>query len=513
VLPLLSQDSILSDGDLNEAEFSVAINPTDSNNIVLATIYGVGTDNGSGDSDSDYLKIYYTNDFGETWQLSNFHGVIEGYKLAGDPVLSFDENGNLFLINLSLDENFNSIPTFLSNSLDGGATWSSAAILKENSFSDKPWMAIDRYGSSPFKGNIYIPLVLNDVRLICLDNELQIIHDHQISDGNHLPSVVVKKNGDVFTSTVQLGIENEVFVQKYANGGADFSHSSSVVSFPDYTFNAPDISTRFQPTVYLAIDNSEGIYEGRIYLSYTASEENNADYFDIFLSFSDDDGLTWSVPKIVHTDQQDQVQQFYSSIYVNDSGVLILDWYDRGNYENTNKLTDFFMGISYDGGETFTELQLNSLSTDFEEIIEFGSGFGIGEYHQCIATNNTAISFWSDGRTNDGDLNIYFAKVSLQDPTTGVEELSVISTELSISLPYPQPVTERVFIDIDLKVDTKLKYEIVNNTGVKIWISNWLSFKQGNHTLEIPVNVAAGVYYLRVVAENGYFKSRKIIKL
>lgn len=501
-----SQDIIVNDGNLPEAEFHVAINPVDTNNIILATMHGFNSQNGN------FITIYYTQDYGETWQVSDFQGEHAGYDGAGDPVLAFDNEGNALLVNLSAQPSTFSVHTVLSKSEDGGATWTHVSTVVD-SFSDKPWIATDHYESSPYIGNIYLPVIENEPKLYIIDNTYQTTQTLTIPVGNALPSVVVGKNGDVFTSVVDIsGSENKVFVQYYSDGGTTEVHSTQIVSFPDYTFNAPDISNRFQPTAYLAIDNSGGNYDGRLYLSYTASETGNPDYFNVFITYSDDKGVTWTTPKVVHSDQQQEVQQFYSSTYVNDQGVLVIDWYDRKNYSNTNKLTDFYLGISYDGGDTFTELQLNTVSSDFDQVIP-SEDFGIGEYHQLVATDNTTIAFWSDGRTNDGDLNIYMAKVSLNNPITGVEELSTISDKIAVSLLYPQPVLDQINIDIRLLEDTSLKFEIIDNNGRRIWNSNMTQYLAGKHTVTFPCNVPSGVYYIRIVStKRGYIKTIKMIK-
>ena len=304
---------------------------------------------------------------------------------------------------------------------------------------------------------------------------------------------------------------NVLYVQEYSNGGTTLVHSTQVVSFPDYLFSAPDVSLRFQPTAYLAMDNSGGSYDGRLYLSYTGSEAINPDYFNIFLMYSDDNGLTWSTPSVVHSDIQSEVQQFYSSMYVNDNGVLILDWYDRKNYTNTNKLTDFFMGVSHDGGSNFAETQLNTLSSDFNYVIPSSGDFGIGEYHQLVATNHTAVSFWSDGRTNDEDLNIYMAKVNINGPLA-VEESSLVTNKIGISSLYPNPAYDVVFSDIDLTEAAKIKYDVINASGQVITKTDWVQYSAGQHTLEFRVDVPTGVYFINLVTDSGYFKTMKIVK-
>ena len=502
-LSLASQETIVKSTTEPEAEFHVAINPLNSNNIVLATMNDY--------ANSKNITIYYTHDFGTNWNTTFYRGLPSGYIHSGDPVLSFDAAGNVLLVNLAVTADSTKTNTILSKSTDGGANWSLVSIVATVN-SDKPWLAIDGHNTSPYFNNIYIPLVENFLNLYTLDGTYQTTNSLAIPDGEHLPSVVVKKDGTVFTSSVDiLSPTSVVYVQQYSNGGTNLVHSTQVVSFPNYLFNAPSVSLRFQPTAYLAIDNSGGSFDGRLYLSYTASESNDPSYFNVYLIYSDDNGLTWSSPRIVHSNQQDMVQQFYSSIYVNNNGVVILDWYDRKNYSNTNRLTDFFMGVSHDGGDNFTEVQLNTTSTDFDFVISSSDNFGIGEYHQVVATNSTAVSFWSDGRTNDGNLNIYMAKVNLAKPLN-IEELSLVSNKITVSSLYPQPCLNEAYSDIQLSEATNIKYQIVNNSGQVLKSTNWAEYQAGKHQLNFELNLPAGVYLITLTTNRGYFKTMKFTK-
>lgn len=505
---LFSQDIIVQNAPLPEAEIHAAINHLDPNNIVIAAQSGFKNINGSN------LSIYYTKDFGNTWNKSNYHGVPVGYKRAGDPVLAFDTQGNVLLINLAITDDINGdMNTILSKSNDGGATWQHITTVVSG-ITDKPWLAIDRFGTSIYEGNIYVPVMVqnttNNVIIHSLNNNYEVDGAIVIPDGTHIPSVVVKKNGLVFTSTIDLSITNKIFVQKYSNGGTNLLNSELAASFPDKFFDAPDISLRFQPTPYLAIDNSGGQYDGRLYLSYTASEIIDDNYFNVFLTYSDDDGLTWSTPKTIGGNQN-KVQQFYSSLYVNENGVLIMDWYDRKNFSNTNKLTDFYMGISNDGGNSFTEIKLNSLPSDFDYVIQSSNNFGIGEYHQLVATKSKAISFWSDGRTSDGHLNIYMAKVDINNPSS-IEHQSVISDKINISMLYPMPVENVAYSNIELFEAASVKYEIINSIGQKLREIEWINYSAGKHLLKIDFDLPTGTYFIKIITDKGYFKNIKLIK-
>jgi len=502
-LYLKAQDQIVQNSETAEAEFHTAINPMDSNNIVVVTMRGF--DN----VEDSYFTIYYTKDFGETWEISEFQGMHDGHQGAGDPVIAFNNNGDLTLVHLVVDQDFN-ILTVLSESTDFGETWT-LKYVDTDSFTDKPWITIDKSPSSPYEGNIYVPTVSNTVKLLSLNSDYELTSTQSLPGGTHIPSVVTNRSGEVFVSSMDWSDPIDMYVNIYTDGGNTFEDSTFITTFPDFTFNVDDISSRFQPAPYLAIDNSEGPYSGRLYLSYTGSEEIDPEYFNIFLTYSDDGGLTWTTPKVVHSDTTDSIQQFYSSIYVNDNGVLILDWYDRSNYDNTNLNTDFFMGISYDGGESFTELQLNSESMDFAVAVNAGFEFGIGEYHQLVATNHTAISFWSDGRTNDGDLNIYFAKVNLDNPAVGVEEQSLINDKISVSNIYAQPVHDQVNFSLQLEKAFNLKFDMMTIDGKLVKEGSWTPYSTGAHDVQIPISFPQGTYILQVKSDKGYFKNQKFI--
>jgi len=505
IFPLFiyAQDGIVMQSEFAEAEFHVAINPTDENNIVVVTMHGFS------DVTNSFFSIYYTRDFGQTWLKSDFEGKHIDDLGTGDPVVAFNSLGELFLVHLVVRPS-NEILTILSKSEDGGETWA-PSYEHPDGFTDKPWIAIDRSESSPYLNNIYVPTVSNDLILISLNQSAEFLAEVEIPDGDHIPSIAIGNDGDVFTSDMQWTSPLSLYVQKYTNAGTVLEHSTFVVTFPDFTFNAPDISTRFQPAPYLAIDNSDGAYSGRLYLSYTASEQTDITYFNVFLTHSDDEGLTWSTPKIVHSDTSELIQQYYSSIYVNNQGVLMMDWYDRSNFDNSNLMTDFFFGVSYDGGENFEQIQLNSEPMDFENIIPAGFGFGVGEYHQVVATNETAVSFWSDGRTNDGDLNIYFAKVDIENPISSVSEQSIIKEGINISSIYPQPVNNQIKLDIDLLDQQNLKFEILNVKGQKINESPFETFGSGLSTYSKDINLLPGNYFLKVSSDKGYFKTVKFV--
>lgn len=502
---IFAQDEIVNDADESEAEFHVAINPLDSNNIILATMSGPA---GVGD-----LTIYYTHDFGESWEISEFRGNHDSTQPAGDPVIAFDDEGDVYLVNLTLNSNFQ-IVTIISKSVDGGETWTFGSEIADTT--DKPWLAVDNNPISPAYSNIYIPMLsLFGTNLFVLNGDLNTTSEIEIMDNGDgsLPFVSVGKDGDVFVGTVSEDTTVSISMSQFTDGGTNRIHTTEIVSFPDYNASGADISERYQVTVYSAIDNSGGTYDGRLYVAYTAPESENADYLDVYLTTSDDEGITWSTPTPVHSITTLGVQQFYSSLFVNDQGVLLIDWYDRRNHPQTDSNTDFFLGISHDGGDTFTETQLNTESMDFQYAVSSASGFGIGNYHQLVATDNTAVCFWADGRTNDENLNIFMAKVNINNPTVAVEEIGLVTDKISISSPYPNPVNRQVSLEIELREAQKLQYTITDIEGRQLWSRKWMSYNAGKHQWSHICELSSGAYLLHVKSDENFVKTSKFIVL
>jgi len=501
---LRAQDAIIDDEERPQAEFDVSINPMNDDNIIVATMHGFS------EITESFLSVYYTIDGGDTWAKSDIDGNFDIYDGSGDPVIEFDADGNAYLVNLGIDADDFLISTILSKSTDMGETWEPIATYDQET--DKPWMAIDNSNESPHKGNIYIPVVTDDgLSLLTYDQEGELLHTAPINQGDQLPSVVVARDGDVIVSTVGLANPNEINVIRYINGGAQVADNSIIVTFPDFTFNAADISGRFQPTVYLSMDQSGGAFDGRMYVTYTASESMDNTKFDVFIKWSDDKGATWFDAKRVHEDVREGYQQFYSSSFVNDNGVLMIDWYDRGAFPEGSANTDFVVGVSHDGGETIEQMTANTLPMDFGPMLLDNFGFGVGEYHQCVASESTGFTFWADGRTNDGDINIFFAKVDLGNPSTGIEESGLINSPVAVTKMFPLPARQYVQLEMNLKSPQELYMQIISMSGNVMLTTPTKQYSSGIEKDRIEFNLAAGVYYLSVYNTEGLLCTKKLI--
>jgi hypothetical protein len=471
------------------------------------------------------FSIYYTLDFGDTWQKSDFHGLITDYVGAGDPVLKFDNTGVAYLVSLSakIVNNDTTIHTLISYSNDKGVTWNS--IITNSNETDKPWLTVNNIESLNYKGYKYIPTVesysnTSKIKMSILNEENTIIHSNIDVFNNvggiiHLPCVEVNTNGDIFVSAYRFNPKS-IIIARSENNGTSFNtfHQITPIQLNDYYDIVTGISSRIQCSPYMAIDKSGGTYNNRIYFTYTNYESGSTGgtntYLDTYLTWSDDNGDTWETPKVINATASQNTQQFYSNIYVNDNGDLLLAWYD-GRNDTENKNIDYYVGISTNGGNTIREIKVSSASSDFSKIGLKNGNFGIGDYSQIVATNNIAIPFWADGRTNDGDINVYFAKINIGNPTD-IYEISSISDNMNVKI-YPNIIKDIINTEITLNKPSNLRWSIIDVNGRIIKYSKLKKYEKGISKIKIPaLSLKQGMYFIRFELNKGFIKTIKIIK-
>lgn len=117
------------------------------------------------------------------------------------------------------------------------------------------------------------------------------------------PAVAFANDGTVYQATIGFSAsfcENGVFVHRSDDGGVSWWRPGPVLQ-PDnqgvvtYWPSALDCSV-FHDKEYIAVDNSGGPHDGRIYVTWTRFNFAGQDYLEspIFLAYSDDRGETWT---------------------------------------------------------------------------------------------------------------------------------------------------------------------------------------------------------------------------
>jgi hypothetical protein len=154
----------------------------------------------------------------------------------------------------------------------------------------------------------------------------------------------------------------------------------------------------------LAWDRSGGEHNGRVYLVYTDSPAVGSFDTNIFLRYSDDDGMNWTEPIQVHDD--DANSQFFPSVAVDQtSGNVAVAWYSAVGEMNVP--TRFLASLSDDGGSTFQLAYLvspgESNATD-ASLDPGGQQFQYGDYTGVSFANGVFQPIWTDN-SNELDAN------------------------------------------------------------------------------------------------------------
>ena len=140
-------------------------------------------------------------------------------------------------------------------------------------------------------------------------------------------------------------------------------------------------------------------------------------------------------------------------------------------------------------------------------------GFGIGEYNAVLATSTYAIPVWADGRTNDGNLNLYAAFIKLgADSVTGIENITAVNGALKISSLYPNPVKELLNLSYESSKAGEMEISVFDEAGklVKTFANQTIAVGKGIAPLT-TAGLSSGTYLLRVMF-NGSMTVRRFVK-
>jgi len=180
----------------------------------------------------------------------------------------------------------------------------------------------------------------------------------------------VGPNGEVYVAWLDVR-NSRLQIDRSFDGGVTFGRDSTIAPMIiRFDTGIPAIKVR-RALVYpsIDIDRTGGPHRGRVYCAWTDQADQTSAFVDgaetdIFFAFSDDNGLSWSVPiriadDIVHADQ------FYQWLSVDPvDGSVNISWYDTRN-DPARRKTDVFYSRSTDGGVTFApNVRVTTKQTD-----------------------------------------------------------------------------------------------------------------------------------------------------
>ena len=423
----------------SESEETVAVNPTNSNNIVIVT-----------NVDHPAAGLFEGVSFngGRTW-TTKLIGDNDNLKDACcDPSLSFDNYGNLFLTYLYNIE----VQVPIALSTDGGLSFNLIANIakppKQSLSASGERRGLFRFVDQPTitagKGEVWLvfngggPIVATGAKVSGFGKVGAFITPEVVPGTNNCTygDVAIGPSGQVMqvcslTESGQGGGKLFVNVDPDGLGPAGFGTAVFVtdthVGGFDFIPAQPDRSVDAEPG--LAWDRTGGPHNGRVYLVYTLEQPNESNNMDIYVRFSDDNGATWSGPVRVNDDKTKN-SQFLPKISLDPTtGNLAVVWYDSRKDLGTGGAGDtdgvpnddaqFWGAFSTDGGQTFTtNIQISagtSNSHDSGNAIDYGDYTGLSFYkgiaHPAWADNSNSTRNNPDGTLHG--LDIYTAAVTM----------------------------------------------------------------------------------------------------
>ncbi len=538
-----------------QSEVHAAINPLDSTNIVVSSNY-VNTTGLA----SSVNFIYYTKNFGQSWQTSSFvtgPGVSNAVVLGGgDPNFVFTDSGKAYFTWINLwanPTNFNTLfNLYWASSLDGGNTWTRNTndIIGSAPYSlngtgatgafDKEWLATDKNPSSPYYGNLYCSFlqassVTNTefigVRRKTPGGVFDTVSAQVNTNNNYqfiqFSSITVDRAGGVH-ATFFASLDTQtysIYTAVSNDGGLTFQPEVKIsdVSLARYTTGQKEDSiigidsTRLYPSPYICADNTPGPYSNNLYMVWTANgtthKLNSGN--DVYYSRSTDGGTTWSTPRVLNDNTTNlTTDQYYPAITVGATGRVAIIWWDRRD-DSANVKSNIYMTYSDDGGQTFApDFKVTSMTTDFSTVGLLNGGFGIGEYNAVLTTHDYIIPVWSDGRSNTGQMNLYSAFIkAVPGQSVGLQNITSINGPLKITSVFPNPAKDILSLTYESSEAGNMELSVYDVQGKRILplATQQIAATKGTAALNIN-SLASGTYLLKVML-NGTLNVREFVKV
>lgn len=357
-----------------QTEPSIAVNPADPKQIIAGSI----TD--------DY---YYSMDGGMSWTSKSLKSK---YGVWGDPIMLFDKAGRAYYFHLSTYKK-----VFIDRIVCQVAETPDAKFSKGSFPAPNGKKAQDKHNVAYChrKDEIYMTWTQFDVYGSKNPKDSSVILFSKSADHGltwSAPKRISKKAGDCVDSdnTVEgaiptVGPNGELFVMWSAKNGLNFQKSldGGETWFEQeknieklvggWDLNVPGIM-RCNGFPVLICDTSSGANRGRLYLNWSdqRSGETNT---DVWLSYSDNQGETWSQPMKVNQDDSKHHQFFSWMALDQQNGNIYVVYFDRRNYNDLR--TDVYLSVSTDGGKTFQDHRISESPFIPDDKTFFGDYNGI----------------------------------------------------------------------------------------------------------------------------------------
>src|SRR6266702_3096788 len=378
------------------------------------------------------MRGYFSSDGGSSWggvdlplppPLQGTHDT----RFGSDPTLAFDTQGHVFygyiVVFFGGGAGVNGTELAVARSNDGGKTYPQVTFFSfqsgANHFNDKPMITVDTNSNSPFRDHVYIVWdaasggsSAGGIRLArSSDHGLTFAAtrvDNPSGPGKGIGAVpFVGPNGEVYAAWNDFKANTIAFNLSF-DGGVTWGHQTVIApKTAPFEILVPAESFR-GALVYPACDadRSSGPHRGRLYCAWM--DQSAGGVADIFLSFSDDRGTTWSAQQAVPDHLAFPVDRFNQWLSVDPlTGDVNLSFYDTRNDTTGSRFkTDVYFTQSSDSGATFLSpnVRVTTASSNEHDCnglfpcpgIDYGNQYG--DYEGLVSFGGVSHPIWTDSR-------------------------------------------------------------------------------------------------------------------
>ncbi len=378
------------------------------------------------------MRGYFSSDGGASWGGVDLPlpPPLQGTndtRFGSDPSLAFDTTGNLFysyiVVFFGNGSGVDGTEMAVARSPNGGQTYPQTTFFSFETggslFNDKPMITTDTNLSSPFRDAVYVAwdaaaggTTAGGIRVgHSTDHGKTFIvtrADTPSGPGESIGAVpFVGSGGELYVAWNDLH-NNVIAFNRSFDGGNTWDQQRTIAPKTlAFDIGIPAEFSR-HALVYPACDadRSSGPRRGRLYCSWM--DLTPAGTTDIFLSFSDDRGASWSTSKPVADQLRILVDRFNQWLAVDSvTGDVNLSFYDTRNDTTGQRFqTDVFFTQSADGGLKFRSpnIRVTDVSSNEHDCsglfpcpgIDYGNQQG--DYEGLASLGGVSHPIWTDSR-------------------------------------------------------------------------------------------------------------------
>ena len=384
-------------------EPSIAIDPTNPNKMVIGWRQ---FDNVN--SNFRQAGYGYTTNGGQSW---TFPGKINPGIFRSDPVLDFDTAGNFYYNSLTANGSLYTTKVYKStdggatwdagvNAKGGDKQWMaidrSGGVGTGNIYSS--WTS---YYSSCQPGFF--------TRSVNGGTSFQ--NCTEIPDNPYWGSMTVGPDGELYvvgaSNNSGVVVAKSTTAQN-PSGTVSWDFTTQVDLDGYITGQDPINPLGILGQADIAVDPSDGPGHGNVYVLASVARSSNSDPADVMFAKSTDGGLTWGNPIRINTDLGTSRYQWFGTMSVAPNGRIDVIWLDT-RLAPSNNLYKSALYYSYSDDQGVTWSINKKLSELFDPHLGWPQQEKMGDYYDMVSDDEGTHLAWAN--TLNGEQDVYYTHI------------------------------------------------------------------------------------------------------